>query len=68
MMSRFPRKPPSQGIQNRKLAVMTLDEIASLWGISRARAWQIECMAIAKLRRHPIMRQLAEECGLKVEE
>ena len=53
-----------QGSHRAGLAVMTLKEIADRWGISKMRAQQIEASALAKLRRSPIIRQLAVEHGV----
>ncbi len=43
-------------------------EVALVLGISRARVWQIEKKALAKLRRIPVLLQLARDCGLVAEE
>ena len=38
--------------------------IAKLMGISKCRVQQLEARALAKLRRSPIIRELAGECGI----
>ncbi len=47
---------------------LTQKEVAELLGISRGRVHQIEQQAILKLRRHPIIRALAEEYGIPLSE
>jgi len=48
----------------RRLATLTLQEIADRLGISQVRCQQLEARALAKLRQHPLIRQLAEEMGI----
>ena len=46
----------------------TLEEVAALLGITRARVWQIERAALAKMKRHPAILELAQEFGFTPEE
>ncbi len=39
-------------------------EIGKLLGITRARVWQLEQSALAKIAAHPVIRQLAVDYGL----
>jgi len=56
------------GHYRARLAIRSQAEIAASWGVSRARVEQIEQTALAKLRRHPVMRRLAKEYGIEIQE
>jgi DNA-directed RNA polymerase sigma subunit (sigma70/sigma32) len=43
---------------------MSLELAAFVMGVTRVRAWQLEQRALRKLRRSPLLRELAEELGL----
>ena len=43
---------------------LTQAEVARLLGMTRARVSQIEQAALAKLRRHPAIKEIAESYGL----
>ena len=43
---------------------MTIRQLAEHFGLSRARILQIHDRALAKLARHPLMRQMAVDAGL----
>lgn len=49
-------------------APMTHEEIAKKLGISKQRVGQILERAHRKLRKHPVMKRLAQECGFLKEE
>lgn len=45
-------------------AVRTHEEVAAIMGISKQAVEQTEKRALRKLRRHPLMRELAKEADL----
>ncbi len=45
-------------------AHMTQKEVAERLGMTRGNVAIIEMRALAKLRKHPVMQRLAEECGV----
>lgn len=58
------RAAASEGQRRSELAAMTLEEIAELFGVTLQSVQAIEKSALAKLRRHPAMRELARELSL----
>lgn len=45
-------------------ALLTQTEVGKRLGLSKARVSELERIALRKLARHPVIRQLAEECGI----
>jgi DNA-directed RNA polymerase sigma subunit (sigma70/sigma32) len=45
-------------------AIRSQEEIAKLFGITKARVSQIEQAALRKMARHPVLRQLAIDMGV----
>lgn len=56
-----PRTPVSFGVR-------TQAEVAAILGISRIAVRQAEWRALRRLRRHPLIRCLAEDAGIPTEE
>lgn len=50
--------------EENKLTVLTVREIGKMLGISSKRVTEVEKNAIRKMRRHPIMIELAERFRL----
>lgn len=48
----------------REHCQMTHAQLAEIFGVTRARIMQIERRALNKIRKHPIMVQLAKDAGI----
>jgi transcriptional regulator with XRE-family HTH domain len=56
------------GAVNHLAGGLSRKEVAAIMGISKNRVQQIESRALAKLRRNPLLRHLAAECGIATED
>lgn len=62
--ARRARLAPEGAEARKNAAVRTVEEVAEIFGISRARVMQLEYRALRKLRRSPILRQAAIDAGV----
>ncbi len=57
----------AEGRRRGFLAERSLQEIAEMFGVTLQSVQAIEQSALKKLRRHPLMLELAEEYGINLE-
>lgn len=69
------RRPRAKAVNPRAvvvggsgLAVMTLQEVGDLFGMTKQAVLDVERRALAKMWKHPVMRRLAADYGLSPDE
>ncbi len=60
-------KAIAEGRRRAKLTTLTCTEIGAMFGVSATAVQDVERSAIQKLRRHPLMLELAAEYGMVLE-